>query len=102
MGRYCYIMDVVRVMAPRDLGAAVRSRRQVLGWSQTELAARAGVSRRWVGRLETGANPGAELQRVQSVLAALGAGLAVMDVMGLPGDLAALEQAWEARWPSSS
>lgn len=56
----------------RDLGAALRDARRAAGLSQHELAARAGVSRQWLSRLETGSNPGAELRKVLDVLAALG------------------------------
>ena len=56
----------------RDLGAALRAARQASGLSQESLAERAGVSRPWLSRLETGANPGAELRKVLDVLNALG------------------------------
>ncbi len=55
-----------------DLGAAVRSARRAARLSQAALAERAGVSRQWLSRLETGSNPGAELRKVLDVLAALG------------------------------
>jgi HTH-type transcriptional regulator/antitoxin HipB len=56
----------------RDLGAALRDARRAAGLSQEALADRAGVSRQWLSRLETGTNPGAELRKVLDVLAALG------------------------------
>lgn len=56
----------------RDLGAALREARRAAGLSQEALAERAGVSRQWLSRLETGSNPGAELRKVLDVLAALG------------------------------
>jgi len=37
-----------------DLAAAVRTRRQDLRWTQATLAARAGVSRKWLVDLEAG------------------------------------------------
>lgn len=52
------------------LGAAIRDRRLALGWTQAQLAARAGVSRQWVVALEAGA-PRAEMVRVMEVAAAL-------------------------------
>ena len=55
----------------RDLGAALRDARRVARLSQEALAERAGVSRQWLSRLETGSNPGAELRKVLDVLAAL-------------------------------
>lgn len=56
----------------RELGAALRDARRASGLSQEALAERAGVSRPWLSRLETGANPGAELRKVLDVLTALG------------------------------
>lgn len=56
----------------RDLGAAVRAARRATGLSQETLSERAGVSRPWLSRLETGANPGAELRKVLDVLNVLG------------------------------
>src|SRR2546430_17595653 len=44
----------MRIRTTRDIGAAVRGRRKDLGLSQADLAARAGVSRRWVYQLEAG------------------------------------------------
>jgi HTH-type transcriptional regulator/antitoxin HipB len=56
----------------RDVGGAVRHARRQAGLSQDQLAALAHVSRPWLSRLETGANPGAELRKVLDVVAALG------------------------------
>ncbi|WP_134771955.1 helix-turn-helix transcriptional regulator [Ornithinimicrobium flavum] len=56
----------------RDLGAAVRRARRVAGLSQQALADRAGVSRQWLSRLESGKGPSAELGKALDVLAALG------------------------------
>jgi HTH-type transcriptional regulator/antitoxin HipB len=44
----------VHVRSSRDLGALARDRRQEIGWSQTELAARIGTSRSWVSEMENG------------------------------------------------
>lgn len=54
----------------RDLAAVIRGRRKDLGLSQAELAARAGVSRKWIYEFEAG-KPTAEfglLLRVIDVL----------------------------------
>lgn len=53
-----------------DLVAAARGRRQALGLSQAELAARAGVSRHWLTSFE-GGKPTVELAHVLRVLDAL-------------------------------
>jgi len=45
----------VRAARRNALGAAVRNRRQFLGLSQEQLAERAGVERKSVSRVETGA-----------------------------------------------
>jgi transcriptional regulator with XRE-family HTH domain len=54
-----------------SLGAAIRTRRIAAHLSQAQLSARAGVSRRFVGELESGLRTGAELSRVLAVLKAL-------------------------------
>ena len=61
-----------------ELGAAVRSERSRRGLSQTALAARAGVSREWLGRLENGA-PRLEADKVLRTLT-------VLDIRVLPKD----------------
>lgn len=53
-----------------DLAAAIRGRRLRAGLSQEQVAARAGVSRQWVGELERG-KPTAELGLVLGLLDAL-------------------------------
>jgi len=60
-----------RIGSLHDLAAATRGRRQALGLSQAQLAARAHVSRAWVNAFESG-KPGAELRLVLAVLDALG------------------------------
>lgn len=57
--------------------AAARGRRRDLGWTQEELARRAGVSRTWVHDFERGGG-GASIEAV----------LRVLDVLGLPLALA--------------
>lgn len=44
----------MRIASARDLGLYVRERRRDLGKNQTDLAAAAGVSRRWLSDLEAG------------------------------------------------
>jgi len=61
----------MRVRAIRDLAAAVRGRRKDLHMSQEELAAHAGVSRKWVYEFEAG-KPNAEVGLILRVLEALG------------------------------
>lgn len=63
--------STTRISSIRDIAATVRGRRLDLGLSQTEVAARARVSRQWLSRFETGA-PTAELGLVMRLLAALG------------------------------
>jgi transcriptional regulator with XRE-family HTH domain len=61
----------VRVRATRDIGNAIRARRRGLGWSQTELASRAAVSRKWVSETERGASV-AGVRNLLAVFEALG------------------------------
>jgi HTH-type transcriptional regulator / antitoxin HipB len=60
----------VRVRSIRDLTAAIRGRREELGISQGQLAAAAGVSRKWVNEFEAG-KPTAEFGLLLRVLDAL-------------------------------
>jgi HTH-type transcriptional regulator / antitoxin HipB len=61
----------MKIRSIRDLAAAARGRRRDLGLSQAELAARAGVSRKWIYQFEAG-KPTAELRLILRVLDALG------------------------------
>ena len=54
----------------RDLVAAARGRRKSLGWTQSELADRAHVSRQWISEFEAG-KPTAELGLMIRLLDAL-------------------------------
>ena len=54
----------------RDLVAATRGRRKSLGWTQSELANRAHVSRQWISEFEAG-KPTAELGLMIRLLDAL-------------------------------
>jgi HTH-type transcriptional regulator/antitoxin HipB len=60
----------------REVAGAVRGRRQLLGWSQTEVAHRAGVSRQWVSEFESG-KATAEFGLVIRLLDALGLSLSL-------------------------
>ena len=55
----------------REIAATVRGRRQDLGLNQAELAARAGVSRKWISEFESGKST-AEVGLVLRVLDELG------------------------------
>lgn len=61
----------VGLRTPKDIGAAIRARRRLLGWGQAELAKRVGVSRLWVNQIESGKS-GAGLGLVMRTLGALG------------------------------
>jgi HTH-type transcriptional regulator / antitoxin HipB len=54
-----------------DIAASIRGRRQELGLSQSALAERSGVSRKWVSELESG-KPSAEIALVMRILRELG------------------------------
>ncbi len=58
------------IQTSKAFGSAVRRARKDQGFTQVELAARAGVGRPWLSELETGKRT-AELGRALSVLAAL-------------------------------
>lgn len=59
------------IRTPADLGAAIRARRRILGLDQGALAARVGVQRQWVVKMEAG-KATAEVGLVLRTLAALG------------------------------
>lgn len=61
------------------LGTAVRSLRTRRGWTQLDLAERAGVSRQWLIKLEAGRATGLELGLVLQVLDSLDASLMIRD-----------------------
>ncbi len=64
----------MQINSMRDLAATARGRRQDLGLSQAELAAKAGVSREWINAFE-GGKTSVEFGLVIRVLDALGLGL---------------------------
>lgn len=59
------------VTLPRQIGILVRSARKRQGFSQKELARRAGVSERLILSLELGDAPGIHLDKLLSILGAL-------------------------------
>jgi len=80
------------ITTPRQLGAAIRQARRDAGLTQQELAVRARVSRRWLGMVESGKAPRAELGLVLSVLSTLGVGLNVIQKPELTGEEARVAQ----------
>lgn len=67
------------VSDPIALGASVRRRRSARGWSQADLAERAGVRRQYISDLERGRLDQATWARVTGVLDVLGADLHLHD-----------------------
>lgn len=76
----------MRIGSARDLGLAVRQGRQDRGQTQAELAAAAGVSRRWLSDLEAG-KATAEFGLILRTLDALGIGLDALPVESAPGGI---------------
>ncbi len=73
-------MVVVRTSGTTvDLGAQLRELRRARGWTQAELAERAGVSRKFVIDLERGQRVRAELDRVLAVVRALDRQIALVE-----------------------
>lgn len=64
----------MQLVNPRDLGLHVRETRRRSGQTQAQLAAAAGVSRRWLADLESG-KPTAAVGLVFRTLSALGLAL---------------------------
>ncbi len=75
MGENRASIDGVRMRYPADIGLAVRSERTAQNKTQAELAAAAGVSRRWLAAVEKG-HPTAEAGLVLAVFRQLGFDLA--------------------------
>lgn len=71
------------VRSPTDLGAAIRDGRKRRGWTQDDLAKRAGVTARWLRDVEHG-KPTAEIGLVLRVLSHLGIELDLADPAGGP------------------
>jgi transcriptional regulator with XRE-family HTH domain len=68
---YVHTMKERAISTARQLGTAVHDARTRAGMTQAALAARAGVSRKWLIGLEQGARTRAELGKVFDVLRAL-------------------------------
>ena len=64
----------MRVRTATDLGAFIRERRAKLGMDQSDLAKKAGTSRKWIVEVEQG-KPRAEIGLVLRTLKALGVSL---------------------------
>lgn len=67
----------MQVRSTAEIAAAAKGRRLDLGLSQTDLAERAGLSRKWISEFEAG-KPRAELGLVLRVLEELGLRLDVV------------------------
>jgi HTH-type transcriptional regulator/antitoxin HipB len=68
----------MRIRTAHDLAALARGRRLDRGWSQAEVARRAGVSRKWVSDFETGKDS-VDLAAVLRLLDALDVALSSVD-----------------------
>lgn len=75
----------MNVRTVNELGAAIRRARRQRGWTQEDLAERAGISRRTLVALE-GGNPRGEIGIVVRVIAALERELAITQGSGGGGD----------------
>lgn len=64
----------MRIRTAADLGAFIRERRVKLGMDQSELAEKAGTSRKWIVEVEQG-KPRAEIGLVLRTLKTLGVSL---------------------------
>ncbi len=72
----------MKITSAQDLAAAVRGRRITMGLSQGDLAVRAGVSRPWLSKVETG-KPTTEFGLI----------IRLLDVLGLSMDLVESDRA---------
>ena len=81
---------MARITLPRQVGIAVASARRARGFTQTQLAQSAGVSRQLVNRLEMGSATGIALDKLLSILDAAGC---AMDVHPLDDEAAWQEPA---------
>ena len=71
-------MHEIRIGHWTKFGAAIRDARRAQSLSQTELAERAGVSRSWLAKLESG-HRGAEFEQILLVMSALGLTLSIQN-----------------------
>jgi len=67
-----------------EIGRIIAQLRRAKGWTQTELAERAGISRALLSTLERGVAVGAGLTKVQRILALFGYQLAAVPKAGPP------------------
>lgn len=67
-----------------EIGYAIKDRRAELGMTRAQLAEAAGASKRCLWSLELGQNPGVQLDKLTTVLGALGLGLEL--TVGNPSD----------------
>lgn len=75
----------MKIRTVNELGATIRRARKQRGWTQDELAVRAGISRRTLVALE-GGNPRGEIGIVVRVIAALDRELAINERFSGGGD----------------
>jgi y4mF family transcriptional regulator len=73
----------IRIGHWTTFGAAIRDARRAQSLTQTELAERAGVSRSWLAKLESG-HRGAEFEQILRVVSALGLTLSIRDERAEP------------------
>jgi transcriptional regulator with XRE-family HTH domain len=66
------VRDPVVQRGMQLIGAAVRRRRQRLGWTQRDLERRSGIDQSTISRLENGQRVGLRLARLARLVAALG------------------------------
>lgn len=59
------------IRSAQDFGAAVRKKRKLLGWTQTELATRSGTGERFIVELE-GGKPSCHLEKALIVARTVG------------------------------
>lgn len=69
---------------PRQIGQAVKEKRHEMGLTQSQLAESSNTSRSLVYRLEKGISNDMSLDKLYSILGALGLGLAVFDEASKP------------------
>lgn len=102
-----------RITSPEQLGDAIRQGREIQSWSQRELAARLGVTQKWLWELEQG-KPGLLMERLFAALREVDVGLlAEFDdpqlderASGSSSDEAASsekasDEGWSGPWPCS-
>ena len=75
----------MKIRTVNELGATIRRARKLRGWTQDDLAERAGISRRTLVTLE-GGNPRGEIGIVVRVIAALDREIAITERSSGGGD----------------